>query len=99
MNRSVDFRSDFYSLGVTLYQLLTGKLPFESDDHMELIYQHMTTKPAELRELNADIPEALSKITMKLLSKMPEDRYQSAYSIIQDIDRFLDTAEQGTMDC
>ena len=90
MNRSIDYRTDFYSLGVTLYQLLTNRLPFDSADNLELIYQHMTQPPAPPDKLNPSVPSALSKITLKLLEKLPEDRYQSAHAIIQDLDRFLD---------
>lgn len=101
MNRSVDFRSDFYSLGVTLYQLLTGQLPFDSGDGLALIYQHITHQPELPEVINRAVPIALSNITMKLLSKMPDDRYQSAFSIIQDLERFLDLpaeAKDGTAD-
>ncbi|MFT7220654.1 MAG: PAS domain S-box-containing protein, partial [Candidatus Azotimanducaceae bacterium] len=95
MNRSIDYRTDFYSLGVTLYQLLTNRLPFDSSDSLELIYQHMTQPPISPDKLNPSVPIALSKITLKLLAKLPEDRYQSAHAIIQDLDRFLDlTPEQ-----
>ncbi len=98
MNRSVDFRSDFYSLGVTLFHLLTGQLPFHGDDNLELIYQHMAMSPQPPKELNPDIPKALSNIVLKLLSKMPEDRYQSAYAITRDLDRFLELTVTGQTD-
>ena len=89
MNRSVDFRSDFYSLGVILYQLITGLLPFNGEDDLDLIYQHLTRTPQPPEDINPTVPKALSKITSKLLSKMPEDRYQSAFAITADLNRFL----------
>lgn len=89
MNRSVDFRSDFYSLGVILYQLLTGLLPFRGEDDLDLIYQHLTLNPQPPEDINPTVPKALSKITFKLLSKMPEDRYQSAFAITADLNRFM----------
>ena len=98
MNRTIDFRTDFYSLGVTLYQLLTGKLPFASEDRLELIYQHMALTPESPDKVNPEVPQALSKITLKLLSKLPEDRYQSAVTVIQDLERFLDLKSQGIED-
>lgn len=99
MNRSVDFRSDLYSLGVTFYELLTGKRPFQGSDNMELIHQHMTQIPEPPHKINPNVPPALSRITMKLLAKMPEDRYQSAFAVSRDLDHFLQlVAEKGSSD-
>ncbi len=95
MNRSVDYRADFYALGVTLYQMLTGNLPFHSEDGLELIYQHITLMPAKPVRDDEDVPDALARITLKLLSKMPEDRYQSAFSIAQDLSHYLERALLG----
>lgn len=78
MNRGIDYRSDLYSLGVTYYRMLTGRLPFESDDGLELIYSHIARFPPSPSELLPTIPAVLSDIVLKLLSKSAEDRYQSA---------------------
>lgn len=91
MNRSIDFRTDFYSLGVTLFELLIGWLPFQSTDPMELIHSHMAKLPVPPRELNRDVPQTVSDIVMKLLSKTAEERYQSARGLKADIDRCLAT--------
>ncbi|MBP0020106.1 MAG: AAA family ATPase [Cyanobacteria bacterium SBLK] len=87
MNRSIDYRTDFYSLGVTFYQLLTSQLPFPTDDAMELVHCHIAKQPRSPHECNPDIPPALSAIALKLMSKNAEDRYQSAYGIKADLEQ------------
>lgn len=98
INRSVDYRADFYCLGATLYHLITGKLPFTSKDPLELIHGHIAKSPLPPEEQNPLIPKALSRITLKLLSKMPDDRYQSAYSLRQDLDLCLKLMADQTID-
>ena len=85
MNRPVDFRTDFYSLGVTLYELFVGRKPFESTDPLELIHCHIAQLPHAPCIANTNIPEPLGKIIVKLLQKNAESRYQSACGIEQDL--------------
>ena len=86
MNRGIDYRSDFYGLGVTIYQLLTGELPFKSEEPMELIHYHIARPPIPPHLVNSEIPQTLSEIAMKLMRKTPEERYQSAYGIKHDLE-------------
>ena len=89
MNRGLDYRTDFYSLGVTFYQLLTGKLPFQSSDPMELIHCHIAQHPPSVREINPQIPLVLSEIVSKLMAKNAESRYQSALGLKADLENCL----------
>ncbi len=86
MNRGIDYRSDFYSLGITFYELLTRKLPFETTDQMELIHCHLAQQPPPINHLIPDLPLAMSNIIGKLLAKTPEERYQSAWGIKADLE-------------
>ncbi len=86
MNRAMDYRTDFYSLGVTFYQLLTGQLPFQTTDAMELVHAHIAKHPPSPHTLKANIPQPLSDIIMKLMAKNAEDRYQSAYGLKVDLE-------------
>ncbi len=89
MNRSLDYRTDLYSLGVTFYELLTGQLPFTARDSMELVYAHFAKTPVPPCIINPEIPEVLSDIILKLMAKMAEHRYQSAVGLKVDFQTCL----------
>ena len=89
MNRSIDSRSDLYALGVTFYQMLTGQMPFSASDPMEWVHCHIARRPVPPTERLRTVPNAVSNIIMKLLAKMPEERYQTALGIERDLRRCL----------
>jgi len=93
MNRFLDYRTDFYSLGVTFYELLTGKLPFTTTDAMELVHCHIAKEPLPPSTINPAIPQTVSSIVMKLMAKNAEQRYQSAWGIRADLEEYLKQLE------
>ena len=98
MNRAVDSRSDLYSLGITFYQLLTGRLPFTANDVIGWVHCHVARSPAPPARFRDALPSVLSEIVLKLLAKVPDDRYQSAAGLQRDLERCLrQWRETGTI--
>jgi predicted ATPase/signal transduction histidine kinase/FixJ family two-component response regulator/tRNA A-37 threonylcarbamoyl transferase component Bud32 len=87
MNRTIDYRTDFYSSGVTFYEMLTGHLPCQAIDPLELIHCHIAKTPTAPNQLNPTIPQVLSDLVLKLLAKTAEERYQSALGLKADLVR------------
>jgi predicted ATPase/signal transduction histidine kinase len=94
MNRALDYRTDLYSLGATLYELLLGAPPFQSEDPMELVHAHLALQPAAPSQVNPDIPQVLSGILLKLLEKSAEDRYKSLAGLKYDLERCRQALEK-----
>jgi predicted ATPase/signal transduction histidine kinase/tRNA A-37 threonylcarbamoyl transferase component Bud32 len=89
-DRAIDSRADLYSLGVTFHQMLTGRLPFEAQDPVEWVHHHLACTPPKVSEIVPEVPEAITRIVLKLLSKAPEGRYQSARGLRRDLEKCLE---------
>jgi PAS domain S-box-containing protein len=94
MNRLLDYRTDFYSLGVTLYEMLARQLPFKTGDAIELVHCHIAKHPIPVSEVDPAIPTVVSKIIDKLLAKNPENRYQCAWGIKADLAECISQIEK-----
>jgi len=95
MNRGVDYRTDFYSLGVTFYELLSAQLPFYSEDPMELVHSHLARQAQSLLQLRSDIPAVINQIVQKLMAKNAEDRYQSGSGLLADLQHCQQSYQQN----
>ncbi len=95
MNRDLDYRSDYYSLGVLLFELLTGRRPFEADNPLEWVHGHISRLPPPPHEITPEVPEEVSAIVLKLLAKNPEARYQSAAGLLHDLSHCADLLAAG----
>lgn len=95
MNRYIDYRTDFYSLGMTLYELLCGVHPFADYEPLQLVYCHLARTPDAPHEINPEVPKIVSDIVMRLLEKCAEDRYVSGWGLATDLERCIAELKSG----
>jgi predicted ATPase/class 3 adenylate cyclase/tRNA A-37 threonylcarbamoyl transferase component Bud32 len=98
MNRSIDYRTDLYSLGAVLYHLLTGRVPFEGRDLMSVVHGHIAKAPVPPHELRPELPRAISRVVLELMAKTAEDRYQSADALVADLIRIRDARDGAELE-
>ncbi|WP_141734499.1 protein kinase domain-containing protein [Oligoflexus tunisiensis] len=98
LSQDLDYRTDFYSLGATLYFLIMGVPPFEAEDELGFIHRHLAATAKRIDSIRQDVPKVVADIIEKLLMKDPEDRYQNSFTLIQDLSRCLQELKQtGTI--
>ena len=95
INRPLDYRTDFYSLGITMYEAITGKLPFEASDIHEMIYQHIAVEPIPPKELIPGLPHAINQLILKCIEKDPDRRYKSAQGLKADLVKIENALSQN----
>jgi len=94
INQVIDHRTDFYSFGIVMYEMLTGNVPFIGGDASALFHQHIAARPVPVCSINPDIPQPVGDIVMKLLAKDPAERYQSAYGVKADLENCLEQLQR-----
>lgn len=98
INRYIDYRTDYYSLGITLYEMFTGRLPFTQRDNQALLHCHIARQPIAPHLINSELPKAISNIILKLLAKDAAQRYQSSYGLYHDLHTCLSATSADTLD-
>ncbi len=94
LHKTIDHRADLYALGIILYEVLVGQVPFKNEDPAMLVYQHIAQMPEPLSNVRADIPAIFEEILFKLISKDPDDRYRTTNGLLSDLEKFLRLFEE-----
>jgi predicted ATPase/class 3 adenylate cyclase len=94
-SRSVDYRTDLYSLGITMFEMLVGEVPLRRTDPLELVHDHLAVRPPHIRDRRADVPRIVGDLVARLLEKDPDDRYRSAIGVVRDLQQILDSLVRG----